>query len=44
MATIFQSREEALKGRKWHVVDAAGVILGRLASEVPSLTANWVNS
>ncbi|NLF25521.1 MAG: 50S ribosomal protein L13 [Deltaproteobacteria bacterium] len=37
MATIFQSREEALKGRKWHLVDATDVVLGRLASEVAGL-------
>lgn len=37
MATSFQTREEALKGRKWHVVDADGVVLGRLASEVAGL-------
>ena len=32
--TFSLSREEALKSRGWYVVDAAGVPLGRLATEV----------
>ncbi len=34
MDTIFQSKEDAAKNKKWRLVDAAGVPLGRLASEV----------
>ncbi|MCO6429939.1 MAG: 50S ribosomal protein L13 [Deltaproteobacteria bacterium] len=37
MGTHFQSKEEGLKSRKWLVVDAAGIPLGRLASEVAAL-------
>ena len=37
MKTKFLSKEEAQSSRKWHVVDAAGIPLGRLASEVAIL-------
>lgn len=37
MGTFFQSSEEAEKARKWLVVDAAGVPLGRIASEIARL-------
>ncbi len=37
METIFTSVEQAEKDRKWFVVDAAGITLGRLASEVAAL-------
>ncbi|MDC0358851.1 50S ribosomal protein L13 [Oligoflexia bacterium] len=37
MKTYFQSKEDAHKARKWVVVDAANVPLGRLASEVACL-------
>ncbi|MCI5064146.1 50S ribosomal protein L13 [bacterium] len=37
-ARTFQlTREAALEDRKWHVVDAAGMPLGRLATEVANL-------
>ena len=32
MNTSFQTREEALASRKWHVIDASDIPLGRLAS------------
>ena len=34
MGTFFQSKEEALSARKWRIIDATGITLGRLASEV----------
>ena len=34
MDTVFVSKEQAAKNKKWRLVDAAGVPLGRLASEV----------
>ena len=34
MDTVFISKEQAAQNKKWRVVDAAGVPLGRLASEV----------
>ena len=37
MATYFQSKEEAIAASKWVVVDATGLPVGRLASEVASL-------
>ena len=37
MATYFQSKEEANAASKWVIVDATGVPVGRLASEVASL-------
>ena len=37
MTTYFQSKEEGNASRKWFVVDATGVPLGRLASEVAAL-------
>lgn len=37
MNTFIQSKEAALESRKWLVVDATEVPLGRLASEVASL-------
>ena len=37
MGTFFQSKEQALSARKWRVVDATGITLGRLASEVAML-------
>jgi len=37
MTTLFPSREQALKDRKWVVVDAAGQPLGRLASQVAAI-------
>jgi large subunit ribosomal protein L13 len=37
MATFFPTNEEAAKARKWIVIDAAGLTLGRLASEAAAL-------
>jgi large subunit ribosomal protein L13 len=37
MGTFFQSKEDALSSSKWLVVDAEGVPLGRLASQVAAL-------
>jgi large subunit ribosomal protein L13 len=37
MSTDFTSVEQAEKDRKWLVVDAAGVTLGRLAAEVAAI-------
>ena len=37
MSTFFQSNEDALESRKWLLVDADGIPVGRLASEVASL-------
>jgi len=37
MSTKFLSKEEAVKTRKWLVVDADGVPVGRLASEVANI-------
>ena len=37
MSTYFQTTEDGYKARKWHVVDASGIPLGRLASEVAGL-------
>lgn len=37
MTTYFQSKEDGYKARKWLVVDASGIPLGRLASQVASL-------
>jgi large subunit ribosomal protein L13 len=37
MKTYFQTREEALKARKWVIVDAANRPVGRVASEVALL-------
>lgn len=37
MKTQFKSKEKALRERKWVVVDASGIALGRLASEVAHL-------
>ena len=37
MDTIFTSVEQAERERKWFVVDATGVTLGRLATEVAAL-------
>lgn len=37
MSTYFQTTEEAAKGRKWWVVDASGIPVGRLASAVATL-------
>ena len=37
MKTKSTSKEEALLKRSWHVVDAEGKVLGRLASEIASL-------
>ena len=37
MSTFFPSREQALKDRKWVVVDAAGQPLGRVASQVAAI-------
>lgn len=34
METVTLSEKDALAGREWHVVDATGKTLGRLASEV----------
>ena len=36
-ATVQLTKEEALRDRKWHVVDATGVPLGRLATQVAHL-------
>ena len=35
--TTSQTKEQALARRRWHVVDAQGHVLGRLASEVAKL-------
>ncbi len=35
--TVSLSKEEALKNREWYIVDATGIPVGRLASEVASL-------
>ena len=37
MKTNFLSKEDAEKSRKWMVVDATGVSIGRLASQVASI-------
>lgn len=37
MKTYFQTKEDAQQSRNWLVVDAAGVPLGRLATEVATL-------
>lgn len=37
MKTKSTSKEEALKNRRWYVVDAEGKVLGRLASEVAGI-------
>ncbi len=37
MGTYFQTKEEARSASKWLIVDAAGVPVGRLASEVASI-------
>ena len=37
MSTKFLSKEEALKQRRWHLVDASDIPVGRLASEVAGL-------
>ncbi len=37
MSTLFLSNEAAQRGRKWWVVDATGVPVGRLASAVAGL-------
>lgn len=34
MSTVFPSKEDAAKNRKWYVVDAAGKPVGRVATEV----------
>lgn len=34
METVTLSEKDALAGREWHVVDATGKTLGRLASEI----------
>jgi large subunit ribosomal protein L13 len=37
MKTLFKSKEDAIAGRGWYIVDATGVPLGRLATEVATL-------
>lgn len=37
MRTVFKTKEEAKASRKWHLVDAKDVTLGRLASEIAVL-------
>lgn len=37
MKTFFQSKEDAVKNRKWVVVDADGQVVGRLASKIASI-------
>ncbi len=37
MSTFFLSKENAAKSKQWRVVDASGVPLGRLATEVATL-------
>jgi large subunit ribosomal protein L13 len=37
MKTFMQTKEEGFKAAKWHIVDAAGLPVGRIASEVASL-------
>ncbi len=37
MDTSVPSKEEAREERKWHLIDADGLVLGRLASEVAAL-------
>jgi len=34
MDTVFLSKEQAAQGKKWRLIDATGLPLGRLASEV----------
>ena len=34
MATKFQTKENAIEGRKWVVVDAEGQVVGRLATKI----------
>ena len=35
--TKFVSKEEALKGPKWYLLDASGKTLGRFASEIAKI-------
>ena len=35
--TKFLTKEEAAAGRKWHVVDVAGLVPGRIATEIATL-------
>ncbi|MFQ5913604.1 MAG: 50S ribosomal protein L13 [Nitrospinota bacterium] len=35
--TVSLRKEDALKGRKWYVVDASGQVLGRLASRIATV-------
>lgn len=37
MATKFLTTEEAVKGRKWHLIDASEKTVGRLASDIASI-------
>ena len=37
MKSFMQTKEQGVRAWRWHVVDAAGVPVGRLASEVASL-------
>lgn len=37
MSTYFESKEDGFKSRKWLTIDATGVTLGRLASEIATL-------
>jgi len=37
MKTKFKSKENALADKKWHIIDAKGKVVGRLASEIASL-------
>ncbi len=37
MRTYFQTREEALKNRKWVLIDAEDKIVGRVAAEVAAI-------
>ena len=37
MKTVFPSKEEALKGRKWALIDAADIPVGRVATKAATL-------
>jgi large subunit ribosomal protein L13 len=37
MSTVFQTKEDAIAGRKWLIVDAENQVVGRLASKVANL-------
>ena len=37
MSTFMAGRDEAAKGQRWHVIDAKGKVLGRLATDAARL-------